>query len=327
MILVTGGAGFIGSNIVAELNERGITDIAICDRLRDGTKWLNVAKRAFRAFVAPGDLSDWLAKQTKLDAIIHMGAISATTETDGDAIIANNLNLSLQLLDWCAATNTPFLYASSAATYGDGDLGFSDQWSQETLEKLRPLNLYGWSKHAFDKIVSERAVLGLPLPDRWAGFKFFNVFGPNENHKGGMKSVVATLYPQAAAGETVTLFKSHRDGIGDGEQARDFVWVEDVSAVAIWFFEAKRQNGLYNIGTGQARTFKDLTLALFKAVNQPTTIAYRDTPVAIRDKYQYFTQAELSGLKQAGFDRAWTPLEDAVERYVKRYLATGDDRR
>lgn len=327
MILITGGAGFIGSNIIAALNDRGYTDIAVCDRLRSGSKWLNIAKRSFREFVFPEGLDAWLSGQRTLECVIHMGAISATTETNGDAIIANNLNLSLMLLEWCARTDTPFFYASSAATYGDGAEGFGGDWSQAALAKLRPLNLYGWSKHAFDRLVSERVALELPMPSRWAGFKFFNVFGPNENHKDAMMSVVAKTFPAARAGETVTLFRSHRDGIEDGEQARDFVWVGDVADAVLWFQETRRPNGVYNVGTGRARTFKDLTLAVFAALKKPANITFVDTPLSIREKYQYFTQADVSALQEIGFARPWTSLEDSVALYVDNYLSCVDDRR
>src|SRR5215475_9258896 len=215
MLLVTGGAGFIGSNVVADLNEAGYTDVAVNDTLGSAGKWRNLQKRQLADFVAPADLSDWLEGR-KLDAVVHLGAISATTATDGDAVMENNFRLSLRLLDWCTATRTPFIYASSAATYGNGQNGFSDDWSIAALKKLRPMNLYGWSKHAFDLAVVERVARHEKMPPQWAGLKFFNVFGANEYHKGEMMSLVTKRFDDAKAGKTIKLFKSHRAGIADG---------------------------------------------------------------------------------------------------------------
>jgi ADP-L-glycero-D-manno-heptose 6-epimerase len=323
MLLVTGAAGFIGSNIVAGLNEAGRTDIVINDSLGSDGKWRNIAKRRFADFVPPGDLLRWLDGR-KLDAIIHIGAISATTATDGDAVMENNFRLSLALLDWCAASRTRFIYASSAATYGDGAQGFVDDAAPAALARLQPMNLYGFSKHAFDQVVAERAVRGGALPPQWAGLKFFNVFGPNEYHKGEMMSLVAKRFDDARAGRPIVLFKSHRAGIGDGEQKRDFIYVEDTVAVVRWLLATSSVSGLFNVGTGQARSFRDLMLALFAALGREPSIQYVDMPVSIRDSYQYFTQADTTRLRAAGFDAAFTPLETAVDRYVKSYLDRAD---
>ena len=229
MLLVTGGAGFIGSNVVASLNEAGRTDIAVNDILGSDGKWRNLAHRQIADFVPPADLLRWLDGR-KLEAVVHMGAISSTTATDGDAIMENNFRLSLRLLEWCAATRTPLIYASSAATFGDGQNGFSDDWSISALKELKPMNLYGWSKHVFDMAVVERAARKEKMPPQWAGLKFFNVFGANEYHKGEMMSLVAKRFDDAKAGKTVRLFKSHRSGIADGEQKRDFIYVDDAVA-------------------------------------------------------------------------------------------------
>ncbi len=238
MFLVTGGAGFIGSNVVASLNEAGASDVVVNDLLgKDDAKWRNLAKRQVADLVPPAELMAWLDGR-KLDAVIHMGAISDTTATDGDLVMENNFRLSLRLLDWCTATRTPFIYASSAATYGDGGEGFDDDWSLEALRKLKPMNLYGWSKHLFDLAVVDRYVKKQKLPPHWVGLKFFNVYGPNEYHKGHMASVLAKVFDEAKAGKPVRLFKSHREGIADGDQRRDFIYVDDAVAVLRWLLDA-----------------------------------------------------------------------------------------
>ena len=323
MLLVTGGAGFIGSNIVASLNEAGRADIAVSDVLGDGDKWRNLAARQLADFVPAADLLRWLEGR-KLDAVVHMGAISSTTATDGDAVMENNFVLSLRLLDWCTATRTPFIYASSAATYGDGAAGFTDDWSPAALKRLKPPNLYGFSKHAFDLAVAERAARRDKLPPQWAGLKFFNVFGPNEYHKGEMMSLVAKRFDDAKAGAPIRLFKSHRSGIADGEQKRDFIYVDDAVAVVRFLMETPSVSGIFNVGTGKARSFRDLMLALFAALGREPKIEYIDMPLAIRDSYQYFTQADVSGLRRAGFVADFTSLGDGVKRYVSGHLNRAD---
>jgi len=323
MLLVTGGAGFIGSNVVASLNEAGRTDIAINDVLGSDGNWRNLAKRQFADFVPPADLLRWLDGR-KLEAVVHLGAISSTTATDGDAVMETNFRLSLRLFEWCAASRTPFIYASSAATFGDGGAGFSDAYTLDALKKLRPMNLYGWSKHMFDLAVIERAARKEPVPPQWAGLKFFNVFGANEYHKGEMMSLVAKRFDDAKAGKTVRLFKSHRPGIADGEQKRDFICVEDAVAVVRWLLATPQVSGIFNVGTGKARSFRDLIEALFAALQRPPAIEYIDMPAEIRDSYQYFTQAETGNLRRAGYNAAFTPLEDAVGHYVTTYLDRAD---
>jgi ADP-L-glycero-D-manno-heptose 6-epimerase len=323
MLLVTGGAGFIGSNVVAGLNEAGRADIAVCDELGTGDKWRNIAKRQLADIVAPQALAPWL-DQRKLDAVIHLGAISDTTATDADRVVETNFRLSLRLLDWCTKNRTPFIYASSAATYGAGTDGFDDDWSPAALRRFKPMNLYGWSKHLFDLALVERVRQGTPLPPQWAGLKFFNVFGPNEYHKGEMMSLVAKRFEDARNGKPVRLFKSHRDGIADGEQKRDFVYVDDAVAVVRWLLETPAVSGIYNVGTGVARSFRDLVVAMFRALGKPANIEYIDMPHAIRNQYQYFTQAQIENLRRAGYNAGFMPLEDAVTRYVTRYLNSAD---
>jgi ADP-L-glycero-D-manno-heptose 6-epimerase len=323
MLLVTGGAGFIGSNVVAALNDAGRADVAICDVLGHDGKWRNLAKRQLADIVPPAQLLDWL-KGRRLDAVIHLGAISETTATDGDLVIETNFRLSLRLLDWCTANATPFIYASSASTYGDGAQGFRDDPSMAALKTLRPMNLYGWSKHLFDMAVAERAARGEKLPPQWAGLKFFNVFGPNEYHKGSMMSVLARRFDDIKAGRVVELFKSHRDGIADGDQRRDFIYVDDVIRVMMWLLATPDVSGIFNVGTGHARSFKDLMLSAYAALGTAPNIRYIDMPVSIRDSYQYFTQSDVDRLTRAGYNGGFTALEDAVGLCVKGYLDRAD---
>ena len=321
MLLVTGGAGFIGSNIVAALNDAGRADVAVCDLLGDSGKWRNLAKRQLADIVPPAELLSWLDGR-RLDAVIHMGAISETTATDGDLVIETNFRFSLRLLDWCTAHGVPFVYASSAATYGNGEQGFDDD--PAALTALRPMNLYGWSKHLFDMAVIDRAARGERLPPQWAGLKFFNVFGPNEYHKGTMMSVLARRFDDIKSGRTVDLFKSHRDGIADGDQRRDFIYVDDVVRVVMWLLATPAVSGLFNVGTGKARSFKDLMLSAYAALSASPNIRYIDMPLSIRDSYQYFTQSEVARLQRAGYNGGFTPLEEAVGAYVKGYLDSTD---
>jgi len=323
MLLVTGGAGFIGSNVVAALNDAGRADVVVCDLLGDAGKWRNLAKRRLSDIVPPAELPAWLAGR-KLEAVIHLGAISDTTAADGDLVIETNFRFSLRLLDWCPATATPFIYASSAATYGDGAQGFSDDASPRALQALRPMNLYGWSKHLFDMAVAERAGRGEKLPPQWAGLKFFNVFGPNEYHKGTMASVLARRFDDVKGGRAVQLFKSHRNGISDGDQRRDFIYVDDVVRVVMWLFATPKVSGLFNVGTGKARSFRDLMLAAYAALGSRPNIEYIDMPESIRGSYQYFTEAKIDRLHGAGYNGGFTALEDAVGLYVKGFLDTAD---
>jgi ADP-L-glycero-D-manno-heptose 6-epimerase len=326
MLLVTGGAGFIGSNVVAALNDAGRADIAVNDVLGDGGKWRNLAKRQLADVIPPGDLFRWLDGR-KLDAVIHLGAISDTTATDADLVIDTNFRLSLRLLDWCTGARVPFIYASSAATYGDGAGGFSDDWSPAALKRLKPMNLYGWSKQLFDLAVVERSAKKERLPPQWAGLKFFNVFGPNEYHKGEMMSLVAKRFDDAKNGRSVRLFKSHRQGIADGDQKRDFIHVDDAVAVVRWLMETPSASGIFNVGTGKARSFRDLIAALFRALGLEPKIEYVDMPEAIRGQYQYFTEAEVGNLRRAGYNTGFTSLEEGVKRYVTQFLDTADRHR
>lgn len=323
MLLVTGGAGFIGSNVVAALNDAGHSDVVVCDLLGSDGKWRNLAKRQLVDIVPPAELPDWL-KGRKLDAVIHLGAISETTATDGDLVIETNFRFSMRLLDWCTANAVPLIYASSAATYGDGAEGFDDDASLPALKKLRPMNLYGWSKQLFDLAVAERVARAEKLPPQWAGLKFFNVFGPNEYHKGTMMSVLARRFDDVKAGRVVQLFKSHRAGIADGDQRRDFIYVDDVVRVILWLLATPAVSGLFNVGTGKARSFRELMLAAYAALGTRPNIDYVDMPEQIRGSYQYFTESKVDRLHRAGYNGGFTTLEDAVKSYVGDYLDRPD---
>lgn len=326
MIIVTGGTGFIGSNLVAGLEAHGVKDIVICDTLGTDDKWRNIAKHEIRDLVHPDRLFDYLeTHKDNIEMIYHLGAISATTERDVDLIVETNIVLSRRLWKWCGKNDTRLVYASSAATYGDGKVGFDDEQSSEGLAKLQPLNAYGWSKHVFDRrvarVLEEKSE---PIPSQWAGLKFFNVYGPNEYHKEDQMSVVCKLYPQVIAGAAAKLFKSHNPDYEDGGQLRDFVYVKDCIDVMLWLYDNKNVSGLFNVGTGEARSFKDLAEATFKAANMDTKISYMDMPEQLREKYQYFTQANMSNLRQAGYDKEFTSLEDGIKDYVQDHMAQED---
>jgi ADP-L-glycero-D-manno-heptose 6-epimerase len=326
IIFVTGGAGFIGSNIVARLAEDLALDVVVCDRLRgvEFGKWRNIAKHPIGDFVAPEDMFDWLEKRWRdVEVVVHMGAISSTTEPDADRIVHTNFGLSRDLFRWCADRQRRLIYASSAATYGDGALGFADREDLAWLTSLRPLNTYGWSKALFDIFAVRQAARDY-APPQWAGLKFFNVYGPNEGHKGVMQSVAGQIWPTAANGEAVGLFKSHRADYPDGGQKRDFVYVRDAADIVAWLVANESVNGVYNVGSGMARSFNDLAETVFRAAGQPPRIDYVDTPDLIRDRYQYFTQADMTRLKAAGYTAPLTSLEDGVADYVRNYLATDD---
>ncbi len=327
-LLITGGAGFIGSNIVAEL-VGGERDIVVCDRLRTsaGGKWRNLSKHAIADFIAPEALFGWLeTRADDLTAVVHMGAISSTREVDADLVVHTNFALSRDLFDWCAGNEKRFIYASSAAVYGDGALGFDDDPSPDVLAALRPLNPYAWSKLLFDAHAVRQAARGR-APPQWAGLRFFNVYGPNEYHKGSMRSVVAGIWPKAAAGEVVNLFRSYRDDYPDGGQKRDFVYVGDAAKVVSWLVEHPEVSGIFNVGSGVARTFVDLARATFSAAERKERVAFMDMPADLVAAYQYFTEANLGRLRAAGYVAPFASIEKGVDDYARRFLSRDDSYR
>lgn len=319
MIVVTGGAGFIGSAIVWRLNTLGNDNIILVDELGTTDKWKNLVGLKFQEFIHKDDFISSVIEDSvdfPIEAIIHMGANSSTTEKDADHLMSNNYLYTQELAKYCLSRNIRFIYASSAATYGDGSLGFVDDESK--LETLRPLNMYGYSKQLFDLWAKKNKVL-----DKIAGLKFFNVYGPNEYHKGDMRSVVHKAFEQVRDIGKVKLFKSLHPNYKDGEQMRDFVYVKDAVEMTIYFLEHPEKNGIFNVGAGNARTWNDLVTALFNAVGKAVNIEYIDLPENLREKYQYFTEANLSKIRSAGYSESTITLEDGVSDYVKNYLLKG----
>ncbi len=319
MIILTGGAGFIGSAMLWELNRNAIDDVLIVDDLGLASegKWLNLRALRYADFVHKDDLSVLLqhGQLPNIEAVIHMGAISSTTEEDASLLMRNNYEYSKMLASWCACKGVRFIYASSAATFGDGSAGYAD--GTEPLDRLRPLNMYGYSKHLFDRWAHRNGIL-----EKAAGLKFYNVYGPNEYHKEEMTSVVFKAFNQIRERGTVKLFKSHRSDFANGEQMRDFVYVKDCTRIMRWLLETPSAAGLFNVGTGQARSFKDLVSAAFTAMDRPVSIEYIDMPETIREKYQYYTCAKCDKLRQAGFTEPMTPIEEGVRDYVRNHLNT-----
>lgn len=319
-ILVTGGAGFIGSALVAALNQRGISDIVITDLLGSDEKWRNLTPLKFADYLEADDFRKRIGQNQAalgdFSAVFHLGACSATTEKNASYLIDNNFNVTKELAAWSLAKNIRFIYASSAATYGDGAQGMDDQ--DPNLGRLRPLNMYGYSKHLFDQHAQRKGWL-----DRIVGVKYFNVFGPNEDHKGDMRSLVNKAYEQIRTTGRVGLFKSYHPDFKDGEQMRDFLYVKDAVEMTLHFAEsATTAGGLFNLGSGNANTWLTLTRAIFSALNLPPKIDFIEMPEALKGKYQYYTKADITKLRNAGYRRAMTPIEDAIRDYVQNYLAT-----
>lgn len=320
MIVVTGGAGFIGSALIWKLNEEGVKDILVVDDLDTSDKWRNLVNRHFADYLDHAEFLEKIkadALPGNIDALVHMGACSATTERDSHYLMQNNYQYTRRLADWAISRKARFIYASSGATYGDGSLGYSD--SDETTIRLKPLNMYGYSKHLFDLWVLRSGAV-----NHLAGLKFFNVFGPNEYHKDEMRSVAHKAWGQIKAAGRVKLFKSCSPAYRDGEQVRDFVYIKDVVEVIWWLLGRPQVNGIYNLGTGRARTWKDLVQAVFAAMDRPLQIEFIDMPENLRDRYQYRTEAAVEKLRHTGYAENFHSLEEGVRDYVRNYLLQDD---
>lgn len=315
MIVVTGAEGFIGSCLVRKLNQTGYNDIVLVDDFSEGLRAKNLQHCQYTAKVNRVDLNTWLlSNANKVQCVFHIGARTDTTEKDEAIFKELNLDYSIALWNICVANGIPFIYASSAATYGNGEFGYDD--NEQALDRLNPMNPYGRSKNDFDKW----AIAQPTQPFFWAGLKFFNVYGPNEYHKSRMASVIFHAFHQIKDTGRVKLFKSHRPDYKDGEQQRDFIYVKDLVDVCVWLMENKPQSGIYNLGTGRARSWNELVAAIFAAMNLPTQIDYIDIPEDIRETYQYFTQANMDKLRAIGYNKPFTSIEDAVKDYVQHYL-------
>lgn len=318
MILVTGGAGFIGSVLVWALNKRGISDVLVVDNLSSGDKWKNLRGLRYSDYCEKGDFLGYLEKGAfdnhRFEAVFHLGACSSTTETNCSYLIKNNYEFSKAVAVLAHNSNARFIYASSAATYGDGECGFAD--NDLEIEKLTPLNMYGYSKQMFDLWLKRKGLL-----EKSVGLKFFNVFGPNEYHKGSMRSFILKSFEQIRDTKHVQLFRSHRPDYKDGEQLRDFIYVKDAVEMALHFLD-NRAGGLFNISTGIARSWNDLVKATFNAMNVPVNITYVDMPESIRNQYQYYTIGDNSKIRESGYHKPMYSLESAIEDYVKNYLQT-----
>jgi ADP-L-glycero-D-manno-heptose 6-epimerase len=319
MILITGAAGFIGSVMIWKLNERGVDSIIAVDRLHDGDKWKNLRKRRFYDWVHRDDLFSWLQREGKgVTAVIHLGACTDTTERDVDFFMGNNFEFSKNIWRFCVERDIPCLYASSAATYGSGERGYVDE--EKTIPDLHPLNPYGWSKQLFDRWVLRQE----QRPPFWYGFKFFNVYGPNEYHKGQMASIAFHAFGQAKNLGTIRLFKSYREDCEHGEQKRDFVYVKDVVDILDFFLQHHVESGIYNLGTGRARSFNDIATLIFRTIQAKEDITYFDMPESLRRQYQYFTEANIAKLKASGYDGPLHDLEGGISDYIISHLNTED---
>jgi len=316
MIVVTGGAGFIGSALIAALNRRGVTDILVVDKLGCDQRWKNLRNLAFADYVEKDDFLEMLLEANAppgIKAVLHMGACSDTTENDASYLIKNNYEYTKLLAQWATDSAVRFIYASSAATYGDGSAGFKDD--HDKLETLRPLNMYGYSKHLFDLWARRTGLL-----KKIVGLKYFNVFGPNEYHKADMRSFVLKAFEQINAKGRVGLFKSYNPKYADGEYLRDFLYVNDAVDMTLFFLDSPQTAGLFNIGTAKARTWNDMVKAVFAALDKKPNIEYIEMPPNLRPQYQYFTEADITKLRTAGYNKKTTPLEDAIKDYIQNYL-------
>jgi len=320
-ILVTGGGGFIGSNLVAALLERGSHHVAVCDTFGSSEKWRNLSKHPVSEIIAPKQMFEWLdSHHQQVEMIYHLGSKSSTVEKDIDLILKHNFLLSLQVWRWCHAHGVRLIYASAAATYGDGHEGFDDSIDPAYLRRLKPMSGYGWSKHLFDMHVATAFAGGECALPQWVGLKIFNTYGPNEYHKEDQRSVISKIAPQAIQGASVKLFRSYNKDYPDGGQKRDVIYVKDTARVMMWLLDHTQVSGLFNLGTGKASTYNDMAKAIFAAINRPSNIHYFDMPHELVDNYQYVTEANMQRLRVAGYTEPFTPIEEGIRDYVQNYL-------
>ena len=327
-ILVTGGGGFIGSNLVAALLERNTHNIVVCDTFGGSDKWRNLSKHAVFEIIEPEHMFEWIEiNRQQIDMVYHLGSVSSTLEKNLDLILKNNFSLSLKLWRWCNARNVRLIYASSATTYGDGSNGFDDSIDPAYLKKLHPMSGYGWSKQLFDMHIATAFARGECQIPQWVGLKFFNNYGPNEYHKEDQRSVISKIAPQAIQSAAVRLFRSYNSNYADGAQMRDVIYIKDSVRVMLWLLDHPDVSGLFNLGTGKARSFNDMANAIFAAIGHDSRISYIDMPEALIANYQYFTEANMAKLRAAGYTEPFTSLEDGIRDYVQNYLLKPDQYR
>lgn len=324
-ILITGGGGFIGSNLVAALLERGTHHIVVCDTFGSSDKWRNLAKHAVSEIIEPEFMFAWMERNREsIEMVYHLGAVSSTVEKNIDLILEHNFTLSLVLLRWCTEQGVRLVYASSSATYGDGSNGFDDNIDLGYMSRMRPMSGYGWSKHMFDMHVAKAVANKNAMPPQWVGLKFFNVYGPNEYHKDDQRSVIAKIAPQALQGAAVRLFRSYNKQYADGEQRRDVLYVKDCVQVLIWCLDQAQVSGLFNLGTGKTVTFNEMAHAIYAAIGRPANIHYLDMPESLIANYQYFTEANIGKLRAAGYDKPFASVQEGIGDFVQNYLQKPD---
>lgn len=324
-ILVTGGSGFIGSNLVAALLDRGTHNIVVSDTFGIGDKWRNLSKHVVHEIIPPAELFEWLeANHAQLDMIYHLGSISSTVEDHIDDVLKNNFSLTLKLWRFCNEKEVRLVYASAAATYGAGDHGFDDNLDVAYLRTLKPLSGYGWSKHLFDVHVATAVARGQVRTPQWVGLKFFNAYGPNEYHKGEQRSVISKIALHAIQAGNIKIFRSYNKQYADGEQKRDVIYVKDIVRVLLWLLDSPKVSGLFNLGTGHASTFNNMARSIFTALGREQKIQYMDMPADLVKKYQYHTEAKMNRLRAAGYTENFTSLDAGVKEYVQNYLTQDD---
>ena len=325
MYVITGGAGFLGSNLAAGIEERGMGEITVVDRFQTDSRWRNISKRSLREIVFPEKLFDYLnCFSEEVDAVIHINYTGFVDEKNVDALIDERVHLTFRLWNWCAEHQKPFIYDSTAGVYGNGSLGFKDDDSAEALAKLNPMSAEAWTKLFLDRKLVDTINRGDAAPPQWIGLRCFNLYGPNEYHNTRHQSIIPRVYTAAKNGKLFPLFKSDNPKYKDGDQMRDFMWIKDTVDVILWLMEHKNVSGLFNIGTGQARTYADVVKAVYLALGEEPEMDFMDLPADVKGQYQYFTQADIQKLRTAGYTKPFTTLEDGVKQYVLDYLEQSD---